>query len=241
MDKLKVFCLPYAGGSKSIFQDWINKYASAAEIIPMEYSGHGSRFCDALYENADDVAEDIFKNIVAMHPEHYVIYGHSMGCLIALLVAIRLEQKYAYAPKAVIIGGTRPPHLKEKDEKLADLPKQQFMEKIFSLGQTDSEIMNEPELVDLLYDVFHADILVDETYSRYGALPKLSAPMVVMTGLQDDDAPAEDMQEWAKYTDGAFYFQLFDSDHFFPFHCNAFPEYFLKMLRKAEDGTISYK
>ena len=92
MGKLKVFCLPYAGGSKSIFQDWIHRYASVAEIVPMEYSGHGSRFCDVLYETADEVADDIFEHIIAMQPQDYMIYGHSMGCLIALLVAIRLEQ-----------------------------------------------------------------------------------------------------------------------------------------------------
>lgn len=236
MGKLKVFCLPYAGGSKSIFQDWIHRYASVAEIVPMEYSGHGSRFCDVLYETADEVADDIFEHIIAMQPQNYMIYGHSMGCLVALLVAIRLEQKYTYAPKAVIIGGTRPPHLKGKDEKLADLPKQKFMQKIFDMGQTNAEIMNEPELVDLLYDVFHADILVDETYSQYDSLPKMKSPLVVMTGLQDEEAPADDMKEWAQYTEGDFYFQLFNADHFFPFHCSAFQDYFVNTINEIKNS-----
>lgn len=110
------------------------------------------------------------------------------------------------------------------------------MQKIFDMGQTDAEIMSEPELVDLLYEVFHADILVDETYCQYDSLPKMKAPLVVMTGLQDEEAPADDMKEWVQYTEGDFYFQLFDADHFFPFHCSAFQDYFLKTIKRIENS-----
>ena len=232
MNRVKVFCLPYAGGSKSIFNDWIDEYKDVAEIIPVEYSGHSSRYGEELFTDADDMAEDVFKSIVAEKPENYIIYGHSMGCLISLLTALKLESRYAHPPKKVIIGGTRPPHLAHKDERIAHLPKKEFMDKIFSLDQMEPEIMEEPELVDLLYDVFLADALVGESYSGYTSLPKLKAPLIVMTGLQDDEAPEEDMKEWSMYTEGPFELKKFDSGHFFPFKYAGFHDFFKKSIEK---------
>lgn len=51
MSKLKVYCLPYAGGSKSVYNDWISKYSDVAEIVPIEYNGHGELFCEPFYTN----------------------------------------------------------------------------------------------------------------------------------------------------------------------------------------------
>ena len=230
MPKLKVFCLPYAGGSKSIFNEWIAEYKEVADIIPVEYSGHGSRFAEELNKSADDMADDVYRYIVSEKPENYVIYGHSMGSLISLLTAIRLEDTYDYPPKAVIVGGTRPPHLMFKDHKISHLPKDVFMKEIFEIGQTDSEIMEEPELYDILYDIFYADMVIGETYEGSSDLPRIKADLVVMTGLKDDEAPVEEMKEWQKYSDGSFEFKSFNDGHFFPFTCTDFHDYFASLI-----------
>jgi len=239
MEKVKVFCLPYAGGSASTYLDWKEKYATVAEIVPVEYKGHGSLFSEPLDFDANDMADDIYNRICKERPQNYVLYGHSMGSMIALLVAIRLEKRgYAHLPKAIIVGGMRPPHLKHKDKPLAHLPKDEFMKEFFDLGQMDSEIMNEPELLDMLYDVFYADIKLSEGYKYDEALPRISIPMVMMTGSQDDEAPLDEMKEWGTYTSGKFYPKEFDADHFFPFNCKEFDAYYVEMIDKATKGLL---
>ncbi|AXY08555.1 hypothetical protein CUC43_17875 [Bacillus thuringiensis LM1212] len=232
MNKITIFCLPYAGGTKTIYSEWIKKYKSLAEVIPLEYSGHGSRFCEPLYKDADEIANDIFDIIIKKKPENYMIFGHSMGSLISLLVADRLEKKYSYPPKLVVVGGTRPPHLKDKDEKYTDLPKAEIMEKIFNMGQTDDDIMNDKEFVELLYDIFYADLCVNEKYSAKGNI-KLKTPMMAMTGIQDKEAPIEDMKEWGMYTESEFKLQIFEDNHFFPFTCCDFHESFTKVISEV--------
>lgn len=234
MEKIKVFCLPYAGGSASIYFDWKAKYASTAEIIPIEYKGHGSLFGEPFYKDADEAADDICNRICNERPQNYIIYGHSMGSLIALLVAIKIEKRgYSPLPKAIIAGGMRPPHLKYKDEQLAHLPKDKLMKKIFDLGQMDSEIMSEPELVDMLYNVFQTDLKLSEAYDYDQPLPGISIPMVIMTGSKDTEAPLDEMKEWSRYTSNRFHIEEFAADHFFPFNCKKFDEYYLEMIDKA--------
>jgi surfactin synthase thioesterase subunit len=234
MEKVKVFCLPYAGGSANVYFDWKKKYATVAEIIPIEYKGHGSLLGESLYKDADDAADDICTRICNENPQSYILYGHSMGSMIALLVAIKLEKRgYSPLPIAIIGGGMRPPHLKYKDEQLAHLPKDLFMKKIFSLGQMDSEIMNEPELLDMLYEIFYADIKLSEAYRYEELLPGISIPMVMMMGSKDIESPFDEMEEWAKYTSGNFYIKEFEADHFFPFNCKEFDDYYVEMIDKA--------
>ena len=239
MEKVKVFCLPYAGGSASIYFDWKEKFTRVADVIPLEYNGHGSLFGEPFYQDADEAAADIYKRISSENPQNYVLFGHSMGSMIALLVAIKLEESgYRPLPKAIFVGGMRPPHLKHKDEQLSHLPKDELMKKIFALGQMDSEIMNEPELVEMLYDVFHADLKLSETYEYQKPLPGISIPMVMMTGNQDLEAPLDEMKEWAKYTSNHFHLKEFTADHFFPFNTQAFDEYFVEMLDKAAKSLL---
>ncbi len=232
MEKMKIFCLPYAGGTKNVYREWVDKYADLVEIIPLEYSGHASRFDEELFTSADDMADDISTLIIAEKPTNYAIYGHSMGSLISLLTTVRLEERYQYAPKAVIIGGTRPPHLSYKDVQIGHLPKNEFIQKIFDMGQMDSEIMEEPELIDILYEIISADIMIGENYTGFSELPKIKADLFVMTGLQDDEAPQEDMEEWKDYSDGKFELKTFNSEHFFPFNCPEFHDYFAELIRK---------
>lgn len=234
MEKIKIYCLPYAGGSKSIYSGWIDKYKDIAKIVPVEYSGHGSRFGEELYISADDV----YKYIISEKPENYAVYGHSMGALVSLLTAIRLESEYSYAPKAVIIGGTRPPHLAYKDEPIADLPKDEFMQRIFDMGQMDPEIKAEPELIDILYEILHADAVLGESYTDFSELPKLKTDMFVMTGLQDDEVAEEDMKEWRNYSSGSFELKTFDSGHFFPFRCPEFHKYIESVIGRVRWNAL---
>lgn len=233
MKKIKLYCLPYAGGSKSIYNEWIDEYRDIAEIIPIEYNGHGELFCEPFYVSADEAAEDICQRIMGDKPDNYAVFGHSMGSAIALLTVAKLEEKYSHKPKAILVGGMRPPHLKYKDEKLLHLPKDEMMKKVFSLGQTDEEIMKEPELIDILYDIFCADLKLDEEIISADQIDKLTVPMVCMTGLEDDEAPEEDMKEWQNYTSGNFYFKSFLGDHFFPFNTSDFTVYFREQIKKA--------
>lgn len=234
MSKLKIYCLPYAGGSKSIYNNWQNDYSDIGEVIPIEYNGHGELFSEPFYEDMDEMVDDIYQRIAADKPVHYVIYGHSFGSLPAMLIAEKLEKNYGIKPKAVIVGGMRPAHLRYKDDELSVLPKNEFMKHIFDLGQTDEEIMNEPELVDIIYDIISNDVRIEENYCY---MPdehhKISAPIITMTGSEDDEAPTDDMVEWSKYTSSRFYMKEFISDHFFPFNCSEFKPYFRSVLKKA--------
>jgi surfactin synthase thioesterase subunit len=52
MQKLKLFCVPYAGGSAKTFLGWKKWLDPGIELIPVELAGRGARVKDQFYGNA---------------------------------------------------------------------------------------------------------------------------------------------------------------------------------------------
>ena len=46
---MKKFCLPYAGGSSSVFAKWKTYMSRDIEIVAPELAGRGTRFNDEKY------------------------------------------------------------------------------------------------------------------------------------------------------------------------------------------------
>ena len=229
---MQMFCLPYAGGSASIYYEWADAFNGALEICPLEYAGRGKRFCDDYFKSIEEAAEDMSEKIIKQRRGEYVIYGHSMGCLVALETLFALKKKGAYMPKAVIIAGTRPPHLMYKDKPLEKMTRDELMQEIFSMGQMEKEIMEDKEMYDIVADIMYADVQMFKSYQRHYNDGKLNVPMLVLAGEDDEEAPEEDMMEWQNYTKGDFEFEQFEGDHFFAFHNKSVYDFIIRYLRR---------
>lgn len=214
---MKLFCVPYAGGCANIYWEWKNVFARDVELIAIEYNGHGGRFCEALYKNVDEAVEDIVQRYFVSNTEPYVIYGHSLGSLITLECVYRIREMGLRMPEYIILAGTRPPHLVYKDPKYTQLPMSEFMDRIFDLGNTPREVLENGELRELFYEILFSDMKMVESYSHNDKLGKLDTPIMVCTGIEDKEAPQEDMREWSIYTEGEFILKTFKGNHFFAF------------------------
>lgn len=215
-----MFALPYAGGSESIYRDWISRMKPGIDVCPIEYAGHASRFCESFFSSIEEAAEDISQTVQKQQNKDYVIYGHSMGCLVALETAFVLEKKNAVLPKAIIVAGTRPPHLYNKGMQLGALSKDELMREIVSRGQFESEILECEELLEMISDIMYADVQMFTKYRRSYESGKINVPLLALAGDEDEETPPEDMREWQKYTNCAFDFHMCKGNHFFAFNSN---------------------
>lgn len=220
----QMFCLPYAGGSASIYNNWKGKFGKDLDIYPIEYAGHGSRFCEDYYSSLEEAAADVCEQIIRQQTGDYVIYGHSMGCLIALETAFQLTAKKANLPKAVIVAATRPPHLIYRDKPLSTLSRDDLMKEITSMGQMDPEVLEYEELYEIVADVLYSDVQMFSKYKRVYGTEFIDIPVLALTSDDDDEAPVEDMTEWQKYTNASFNMHCFTGNHFFAFDDN--PEFY---------------
>lgn len=62
MEKMRLLCLPYAGGSAaSIYLPWKRKLKEEVEVIPLELAGRGKRIKEPLLQSVDEMVTDLIE------------------------------------------------------------------------------------------------------------------------------------------------------------------------------------
>lgn len=215
MRKTKIFCLPYAGGCKSIYNDFANEFGSSFEICPLEYSGHGTRSGSPLLTTYVQCVNDICMQIRRTCTNNYIIIGHSLGAAVALGVATKMTNYYYNKPKHLVLMAETPPCSEDLGKKYRNKNKDEVMKAVASMGHIPHEIMEDPELYDFFSDIIYSDICVLNGYTEFG-FAKLDIPMTVFSGSADDISDSE-MEKWKHYTKGKVRLLSISGDHFFPF------------------------
>lgn len=103
--KLVLYTIPFAGGSSLSYLGW-NKYLNSdIELVNLDYSGHGKRIGEVLISNFDDVVWDILTQIKdSLNNRKFLIYGHSMGGMVAYYISRILQEKFQTIPELCLSG-----------------------------------------------------------------------------------------------------------------------------------------
>lgn len=214
MGKIKLFCIPHAGGSAMIYYKWNKLLRSNFDLYPVELAGRGKRINVPFYDSFQDAVDDIFYLIRHNLKDDYAIFGHSLGSWIALeLVYKILEQGYK-EPVHLFFSGNRAPHIFRKEKVLHTLPDEEFKKEIINIGGTPKELFENEELKELFLPVLRADYRILENYHFKKRNFKLSANITVINGIDDDLSDIE-IEGWKEYTSGNFQVCNIKGGHFF--------------------------
>lgn len=211
---LRVFCLPYAGGSADVYRAWQRWFSPEIDLCLVHLPGRARRIGEQPFCRMDALVNAIADRIEPELHVPYIFYGHSMGGLVAFELARELSHRRLTAPKSLIVSGCRAPHIRDSGPPTAGLPDKEFIAELKRLKGTPHEILENPELMQLFITVLRADFELVETY-RYAGDEKLQCPITVYCGLRDEEVSLESSKGWQSRTSGAFTLRSFEGDHFF--------------------------
>jgi medium-chain acyl-[acyl-carrier-protein] hydrolase len=160
-----------------------------------------------------EVADAIVEALQALPDRQTVLFGHSMGALIAFEAARRLGA--TSGPVALAVSGRRAPCLAERHPPIAALPRHEFIEAAQArYGGIPAVVLSDPELLDLFIPLLQADMAMVEGYA-YRPDPLLGCPVFVYGGSQDSTATADELEAWNSTTSGPVTVRTFPGGHFF--------------------------
>jgi surfactin synthase thioesterase subunit len=216
MSKIKLFCLPYAGGSAAIFNKWKQFVNPAIELVPIELAGRGKRIKEALYKDVNEVVEDVFQVIKEkIDHSHYALLGHSMGAMISYELAQRIADSDLPSPLHVFFSGRKAPHVKRADEKFFHLMNDdEFKLEVIRLGGTPPEFFEHPELLELFLPFLKNDFKIAEAEMHFTEIRPLDCNITVFLG-KDEDLTAEECHGWKLHTKQLCSIYYFEGGHFF--------------------------
>jgi len=216
MDAIKLFCLPYAGGSSAFYGKWRAALAPDIELVFVELSGRGMRFGEKLYQSFEQAVEDVYTTIRAQikADEPYAIFGHSMGALLAFEAVQKMQQAQQNVPDWLFLSAKKPP-IEKYHEKMDThtLSRQAFCAHLKELGGTPQEFFDSEALQDLFLPIIRADYRILSQHRPNPNIQRLNSQLIILNGKED--IQEKDVLEWEELTNKTCDFHFFTGGHFY--------------------------
>ncbi len=211
---LNVIAFPFAGGNKYAF-DFLKPglHASDVSLQVLEYPGRGARMNKYLLDDIDKVVEDAYEQLLnKINIDSYIIYGHSMGALVAYLVCQKLMISQNKMPMKLVVSGSSAPSAR-KVENIWNLPSDSFWEKINEFGGLPNNLLKNHDLKIFFEPILKADFKAIEEY-KFCKAEKLNIPIDVLYGT-DEDISYEEVLPWKLESSNKVSIRELPGDHFF--------------------------
>jgi medium-chain acyl-[acyl-carrier-protein] hydrolase len=209
-----LFCLPYAGGSASLYRDWAAQLPDTVEVCPVQLPGREQRLDERPFSRIEPLVEAL---AVALRPQldiPFALFGHSMGALIAFELARQLRRQGLPMPVHLFASGRHAPHRPDPVPPIHNVPDETLLAEVRRLQGTPDGIWEDPELRALFLPILRADFSVNESYRHIREAP-LACGISAFGGLEDYKVGREDLTGWRQHTQGAFALRMLPGGHFF--------------------------
>lgn len=218
-DRLRLFCLPYAGGSAGAFLPWAHGAGPAVTVCPIEPPGRGTRFHEPLIRDPNTMVKHI-ADVLETHARNkpYALLGHSLGGLLAFEATRALHRRGAPLPTHLFISATMAPTICRADTWDEASTDAALLARLAGYQGTPREVLDDTELMALLLPVIRADFSLLSRHQYQPAQP-LPTPITVLAGRNDSHTHAEGLSAWQAQTTLPLEIRWFEGDHFFIRHC----------------------
>lgn len=214
----RTYCFAHAGGRAQAFVEWQEALAGATALVavtPVERTG-----IDALCDQAAEL-------IAAQRTGPFLLFGHSLGALIAFEVARRLGDR----PAHLIASGCVAPslHPTPRMVEVAGLEGQGLAEALAVYGGLRPEILADPELQEFILPGIRDDfgMVADYRYRPGAALP---FDISLANGLDDPLVRRDDLSDWSRECVGEPETYWSEGGHFY---FESDPDPVIEVIRRA--------
>jgi surfactin synthase thioesterase subunit len=211
----RLFCLPHSGSGASQFSSWKNFLPPNLDLCPIQLPGRENRLRETPFTRIRPLAENLAEVLEPYLDRPYILYGYSLGALVAFELARQLRRQKTN-PAVSLFALARPaPHLAQTKNPLHRLPDDIFVAELTRRFNGMSPlILQDPELMKLLLPTLRADVTALETYVYQDEEP-LDCPICAFGGSFDATTTEDELRAWRLHTHRSFELKVFQGDHFF--------------------------
>ena len=213
--RCRLFCVPHSGSGASQFSSWKNFLPPSLDICPIQLPGRENRLREAPFTQICPIAENLARELEPYLDRPYILYGYSLGALVAFELARQLRRQNADPPVSLYALARPAPHLAQTKHPLRQLPDDIFVAELTRRYNGMSPlILQDQELMQLLLPTLRADFTAVETYV-YQEDPPLDCPIHAFGGNLDATTTEDELRAWRLHTNRSFELKIFQGDHFF--------------------------
>jgi medium-chain acyl-[acyl-carrier-protein] hydrolase len=216
--RLRLICLAHAGAGASSFHPWAQALRPAGiEVRSVQYPGRENRLGEPLVPSAREMTAAL----ADAWPElsggaDSVLFGHSMGALLAYELNLELIRRGTpHPPRRLFLSARNPPPTPPKRPPIHHLPDEAFLREVARYyGSLPAVVLADPQLLALVTPILRADFTLVDTYA-WAPAPPPRTPLTILGGTEDPWTTDAELADWARYTTGACRFRTIAGGHFF--------------------------
>jgi surfactin synthase thioesterase subunit len=221
---MKIICFPYAGSHTRVFTPLLNylkENGISADVIEVDYAGHGKRFSETLIDSIQNNAVDIFKCLLPelSKEEPVVLVGYSMGSLIAYETAKLMLEQGIEVSKLLFMAATPPHKIKVSTETYED--EDDFLKKCQIYGLIKEDQFKSKELRKLFLPALFNDITSVDQYNLTNKYQRVSFDKKIAVSVfqGEMDETVSSIEKWQELSDGQITLYTYTAGHFFYYDC----------------------
>jgi medium-chain acyl-[acyl-carrier-protein] hydrolase len=213
--RLRIFCFAHAGGGASTYRLWAQDVPPDVDVAAVQLPGRESRWRDQPFTDVRQVVPAIAEGVRPLLDVPFVLFGHSLGGLLAFQLAAALRASGGPQPLRLVVSAHRAPDRPNPHSPVSHLGDDAFLQEVGRrYGGVPAAVLESPELLALVLPTLRADIRMFEGYVHAPVAP-LSCPITALGGTEDKYVVADELAGWQDQTTGGFAMRLLPGDHFY--------------------------
>ncbi|MEU7279566.1 alpha/beta fold hydrolase [Streptomyces sp. NPDC045431] len=215
---VRLFCFPHAGGAAGAYLALSRRLAPEFDVLAAQYPGRQDRRDEPPLEDVGSLVEALADQLKPLCDDGrpYAFLGHSMGALLAYELTRALDGRGLPGPRHLFLSGRSAPARHATGTDLLDTD-EKILARIRLLGGTAGEILDEPELMELVMPPLRADYRALRSYAWQPG-PPLRTPLTVLVGDSDPVVPVEAAAAWREHTTAGSDLRVLPGGHFYLDH-----------------------
>ncbi|MBC2906273.1 thioesterase [Streptomyces sp. PSKA01] len=210
----KLFCFPHAGAGTSAFGGWPALLGASARPVPVLLPGRDSRRREPRVTGVRGLFADLLRHHGPPPEEPYILYGHSLGGLIAYSVTRALEKAGRRGPELVVVGACPPPDTRTALADACELPDDRLLDLLETFGAVEPGTPRGGIWQRTALGVIRDDLRLARELRRAADGP-LATPLLTIAGTDDPVAGPEVMDGWRAWADSIHGRRTVAGDHYF--------------------------
>ncbi|MBE9251904.1 LLM class flavin-dependent oxidoreductase [Dolichospermum sp. LEGE 00240] len=215
--KLRLFCLPHAGGDISIFKNWSNSLPADIEVYALQLAPQTYPKSKPTFEYLTPLVADLAEFLLPHLDKEFAFYGHSLGALINFELCRYLRRHHDLQPIHFFVGAQHAPQLLYPYPSLKNLSRSELLKFVKDLTNLElSEFVGEDNtFLQLLLNSLKAASVIQKDNYVYTEEDSLDFPITSFFGCEDKFLKEEHLSAWRVHTNRSFKLHKLDGKHLF--------------------------
>ncbi|MFD3309201.1 thioesterase II family protein [Streptomyces sp. NPDC058694] len=232
---VRLLCFPFAGGGASAYARWqheLDTRGASVDVLPVRLPGREGRSGEPRFTELVPLVEELDEELDEVLGSPHLLYGHSMGALIAYALIRRRQERGAPLPRAALLAAYRAPHLppprldsggdSDGDGSGAGFGSDADAESdadfdlaraLVALGGLPEALLGHPEWLRALLPVVRDDLALCASAGPTGG--PVHVPLHLFAGADDSLVRVPEVTAWRRYAARGCEVRVLPGGHFF--------------------------